>query len=327
MLQHSQLLDITKVFLQDNLDYLALTEAIQHYKEILQSLAPIDLENLENRKDIQAKGGLAIGPAWAALCIDDMARTRQFVKGISQAINTVLSKKTDHTPVEILYAGTGPFATLVLCLLPRYTPQQIQLTLLEINPISFQAVQKVFEQLGLQAFVRDFIQENAVTYHIKHTPDIIISETMIRALDKEPQVAIMMNLLDQVGSTTLMIPQNIRLSLGVSRLNSKAFKIDQETLDTLLEITPRNLKLYREAGGFPTKQVKVNLNEWKNYHDLNIDTDIQVYEDCHISFNLSGLTVPKKILDIAQTKENEVGFEFQYQIEPIPELTIKTFNF
>ena len=326
MTQHDQLLSIAQVFIQDDLDYLALSQAIQSYKDILQTLSPIDLTNQENREDMYIAGGVAIGSTWAALCVDDMIRTQKFIKGISQAIDTVLSQKTDHTPVEILYAGTGPFATLILCLLPRYTPQQIQLTLLEINDISFQAVQNVFEQLGLKAFVRSFIQENAATYQIQHLPDIIISETMVRALDKEPQVAIMMNLLDQVTPASIMIPQSIRLSLGVSRFDAKSFKIEQETLHTLLEITPHNLKAYREAKKFPIKQVKVNLNEWQSYHDLNIDTDIQVYEDCCISFNQSGLTVPKKILDIAQTKENEVSFEFQYQITPLPELTIKTLH-
>ena len=320
----NQLRHITSVFIKDTIDYEELNEAIKTYKEILQSLNLIDLDTPENRTDVHATGGVAIAPSWAALCVEDAIRTRQFVRGVHQAIEQVLAEKKDSSPVEILYAGTGPFATLVLCLLPQYTPQQIKLTLLEINDISFRAVESVFEQLGFQNFVRELSQENAVTFQIQHSPDIIISETMLRALDKEPQIAIMMNLLAQAKPDVIMIPQNIRLNLGVSRFNNETLSPEYQNLSKLLETDATSLLAYRQASAFPSIRIKINLDKYRVYQDLGIHTDIQVFEDCHISFNQSGLTIPKKILDIGSTPEKEVGFEFQYQIEPLPELTIKS---
>lgn len=319
-----QLYNIAQVLCKNTIDDQELTQAIKNYEALLQSLVPIELEHRENQEDIQAKGGVAIAPVWVALCIQDLRRTQKFIKGVHQAINTVLAHKVDDTPVEILYAGTGPFATLVLCLLPQYTPQQIQFTLLEINEISFQAVQKVFKQLGFQSFVRHFSQENAVTYQIQQSPDIIVSETMLRALEREPQVAIMLNLLPQTKPEVIMIPANIRLTLGASRLDSTTLETKRQTLDTLLEVNVQTIREYQKTQEFPRKSVQVNLSKWQNYRELNIDTHIQVFDHCEITFGQSGLTIPKKILDIAQAPMKELIFEFQYQLEPLPELTIKT---
>ena len=79
------------------------------------------------RNDVYGETGMALGTLWAALCVDDMIRTKMFVKGLIEAVEDIMKKK--EGPVHILYAGTGPFATLILPTLASYTSDQVQCTL------------------------------------------------------------------------------------------------------------------------------------------------------------------------------------------------------
>jgi hypothetical protein len=70
--------------------------------------------------------GLAIDTRSAALCIFDMMRTRKFLLGIRDAIDEKL-RIDPGQPVTILYAGTGPFATLLTPLITVFRPDQLQM--------------------------------------------------------------------------------------------------------------------------------------------------------------------------------------------------------
>src|SRR5687768_18333999 len=48
--------------------------------------------------------GTAISPTMAAMCVDDFARTVQFIRGTHEAIHD-LRRTSDDRPVRALYAG------------------------------------------------------------------------------------------------------------------------------------------------------------------------------------------------------------------------------
>ena len=54
-----------------------------------------DMDNKEGRKDIEYENGKALGTFWAALCLDDLVRTRQFIRGIDKAIKDKKKRKTN----------------------------------------------------------------------------------------------------------------------------------------------------------------------------------------------------------------------------------------
>lgn len=119
----SKLRDITSVLLADELDFADLHQAIQDFRVFLLDLTQLSLEGDHLRNDVHSSGGIAIGTEWAARCIDDMLRTKRFVKGLAEAIDDQLSR--GKKPVELLYAGSGPFATLALPLLTIYAPEEL----------------------------------------------------------------------------------------------------------------------------------------------------------------------------------------------------------
>ena len=130
-----EIIRITSEYFNDHLDYQKLSIASKEYKNLLNGVCGQNMDVENGRNDIDLDNGKALGTFWAALCIDDMIRTRQFIRGINKAIQ---EKINQQKPLHVLYAGTGPFATLILPFILRYPKEDIKYTLLEINPLSFE---------------------------------------------------------------------------------------------------------------------------------------------------------------------------------------------
>src|SRR6185503_116125 len=107
--------------------------------------------------------GVALAPIDAARCVLDSGRTSKFLRGTCAAIMEA-RKRFPVGPIEILYAGCGPFATLVLPLTTRFKPDQIQLTLIDTHARALELARGLFQAFGLSDYVRDYIQTDATTY-------------------------------------------------------------------------------------------------------------------------------------------------------------------
>ena len=195
---NERLKEITAVILDADAGFAAARNACNNLSDFFYEIAAPKKSASEFSKHIETASGLAVAPMSAAFCIIDFMRTQKFLMGIKQAVEDRL-QKNKNKPVVILYAGTGPFATLVIPLTSVFTASQIQFVLLELNPVSINCLQKIITALGLQHYVTALTEADATSYLIdeKSQPDIIVSETMRPGLMKEPQVSIIANLLPQ----------------------------------------------------------------------------------------------------------------------------------
>ena len=200
----NEIIEITSTYFDEEIDYLKLSETTRAYSDILKSMVGKSLDSTDSRNDINFNNGKALGTFWAAECINDIIRTRQFIKGIDSAIKDAMKTKGS---LNILYAGTGPYAALLLPSLLRNQDANINYTFLEINPISFEILKSIILKLDLSNWKIKTYMEDASTYKLdpKNPPDIIISETMQNALAKEQQVPIFLNLMSQCDSKTIFI--------------------------------------------------------------------------------------------------------------------------
>ena len=96
-------------YLKDEIDYLRLLKATQEDKAILNNFTEKDLDSEEGKNDLYFENGKALSTYHAALCLDDLIRTKKFIRGIDKAI----IEKSKNKPIHILYAGTGSFAPLI----------------------------------------------------------------------------------------------------------------------------------------------------------------------------------------------------------------------
>lgn len=301
-----------------------LSETLDLYRDILLTASGIDLGGETEMGCIHTGAGVAIGTTWAALCIDDVLRTKRFVSGLHEAVKTVAARRPG--PVHILYAGTGPWATLALPLTSCFSPAELRITCIEINDVSYASVKRTIISLGLEDYIEEFIQTDAATHVISgKTPvDVMLSETMQYCLIDEMQVPIVLNLMAQLPEDAIMVPERITLDLGV--LNDDKNQFVNRSLGTVFTLDRDSLKAYIPKGNtldFPTFRLEVPPLGEAARGPLAILTTIDVFGGHRLTHYESGLTYPQIIGDYPSTDNPLDAIDFTYHLEPSPLLGMR----
>lgn len=259
---------------------------------------------------IHLPSGKAVSPVSAAHCLLEYKRTAIFLRGIYKAILHLRQKSTAQK-IHILYAGSGPFASLVTPLTTLFAPDEICFDMLDINPVSLNAVKRLYNKLDLLPYINRFIEADATAYQIdkNEAVHLVISETMNRALEKEPLVYIMQNLIPQLHGDSIFIPQAITISSCLSR----SVKELPEMATGLRPggAIPGIVYRVKQADPTPTSTIMVKIPV-KNNNDksLFLLTTIDVFDDEVLALNDCSLTLPKFITSIEGHEGKSVHFEY-----------------
>jgi hypothetical protein len=316
------LADIVRISTTPSAGYDVLRATFQQYKQLLLQVTGFDMEATAHRENINTPKGMALGPSWAVMCIDDFMRTKYFVEGLVKAVSQRLEQQQQ---VHILYAGCGPFASLFLPLTSLFSPEQLQCTLLEINPISLAYARQTIATLDISAYIHDSIEMDASNGVLPELPptDILLTETMQRALVKEHQVFIVANLLSQLPPTTLLIPENIQLTLALRAINQQLdhystipFRQHQPFMALNADgIRKGQWQQLQTLGHFQSDIVPITIPETAtNDHAIFVLTDITIYDDVAIGLKESGLSLPVELGILAPGDTKEI----QYVINGTP---------
>ena len=165
--------------------------------------------------DSLLESGVAINPGAAAHCASDYRRSAVFIRGVHAAINELSLRFPDST-LQILYAGCGPYATLILPLLGRLLPAVIKLSLLDAHQASLDNVALLTSHFGFGDHDIEMIRNDASSYRHSVRPHLVIVETMQKALEQEPQFAVTANLAPQLCEGGVFIPERIDVSLSLA---------------------------------------------------------------------------------------------------------------
>ena len=319
---------VTAEILAEEINYLALRNALQEFMTWLLDLTKLDLDNSKSREDVLFDNGIALSSTFAALCVVDIMRTRQFVRGIFQAMKQVQNQRTG--PVNILYAGTGPFATLILPLLTKYSPEQLRLTLIEANEKTIFYLKKLISELEIDDYISEILCVDASKYKLgeEKKVDILISETMQHGLVKEQQVPIMLNLVNQLEEDVIIIPNKIQLDLALMNNDTELYltnagKSKYKEVKTLLEFDSQFIRAHsnteQSLNRFELcKQLPFSSKGDEEYNLLVILTLIQVYGDTWIDVDASSLTIPKVLfnLDVIDRTHKKISLDYVIKSNP-----------
>ncbi len=267
----------------------------------------------------RAINGVAITPVQAAKCCQESLRTQMFLKGVYQAIENRL--KVQRT-VHLLYAGTGPFGTLVLPLLHMFDSDRVCVTLLDIHRENIDGVKKVVDALGVSPSIAAVELADASAWH--PTPetrfDIILSETMNTFLRREPQVSIFAHLQQFLTPNGILIPENIRLDAWLADddlieieagSNGGGMGAHLQEVFSLNRTAAKQVHLH----GFGVLKGALQVPELsKPYTKIAFTTRIDIHGDNMLTDGESSLNMIEYVHDLEL--KSHLTIPYHYELEP-----------
>lgn len=298
---------------------------------------PFQQQPDENEGEIILEGGVALSKEHAAVCVNEFYRTARYIRGTYLAIKE-LQQQFPSQKLHIVYAGCGPYATIMLPLLFLFEPSQLKCTFLEINPVSVKHAQAWIQHLELENFEIDIVLANAITYKSCETIHLLVSETMFYALLREPQVAIMANLAPQLHEKGIMIPTDIRLDLrytffahepyfntldGTSNLSEKQSIAEHgETLFVLTKDNNFSDKVQNDNKRFESDYFEFPV-ALIHKPDICIFTSIYIYDTIYLKLAESSLTNPYCIGNYFSLDQKPFRLVYSFETIPCWKLEIK----
>lgn len=306
----TQLKMYTDLICSEDATFLQIRDTLYAIHALFVEMGAIDVDVLQSTDSPQwLNSGCAIAPTAAGRCLFEIARTRQFVRGIREAIDQLLLSER-RRPLQILEAGCGPYA--LLSLLPAlYTrPGEVVFHLLDIFPENLLSARTLIQNLGMQEYFGDYIQADACTYQWqrKEPLDILLVEVMLQALRKEPQVAVTLNLSPQLAPGGILIPQQVDVSLVMAEKGTRWKEVQtpegvmlvdreeevEETLAHIVSLSKQSTRQYFEAAELARIILPPHFNP--SLYDLQLHTRIQVFGTHLLQRNDTSLTLPQTIL-------------------------------
>ena len=242
----------------------------------------------------------------------DYTRTSRFLRGIYAAIRDA-QKRFPSKKLEILYAGCGPFAALAVPFCLKFSSEEIGFSLIDIHKRSLVSAAKIFQKLDCENFVDEYIQADASVYRAENNKKfhIIITETMQKTLEKEPQAAITLNLAKQLCENGFFIPQKIIIEACLANLQ-KEFDSDTQKericLGNIFELSAENP--IDKNSLFLPKTVEIISNIFDPI-SLILLTKIEIFDSIKLDDYNSGITYPTILRDFKNIKAGQ-KIEFQY---------------
>lgn len=299
--------------------------------ELFNALATCSgLDETTHSGNTQLPAGTAIAPYWAASCMQDHLRTQRFMQGIHQAVLDAMNSRPGEK-IHLLYAGTGPFAALVLPVLTRFSAEEISVALLDIHESSLFMLEKVLNTLGVQDRVKSLIQADAATYQIPESEEvhIVVAETMQHALEREPQLAISLNLMPQLAPGAIWIPQNIRIEAALMNLPDDTHppapegSMNYQVLGPVLNVNRRTAEQmaahwYESKFSWEIPPIELPVEPTGALPWLALLTEIHIYGQYHLRAQDSSLCAPRLLSKLPGLPAYPKSVYFSYKTEASP---------
>ncbi|MFT6501696.1 MAG: putative RNA methylase [Crocinitomicaceae bacterium] len=270
---------------------------------------------------VVTKFGKALGLSYAAECLIDYRRTQQLLKGITSAIAQKQSKNPKET-IKVFYAGCGPYAPFLTLVAPMYEPSEVQFTLLDVNTESIEYAKSLVQELGLTAYVDEYIVGDAIIAKIENASEyhILFSETLDSLLIRESYVPILCNLLPQFTKEVILIPENVQLKMKFVCFDKHNFRT--EISDQIIFDSRKAVEETEKTGRIPDafEPFKVPVEKNKNINGIILDTEIIVFDSLRISRSESAISMPFEFR--LNAPENVKKIVFEYQL--VPEIQLYT---
>src|SRR3954452_68304 len=255
-----------------------------------------------NAADTALPSGIALSPQSAATCTRDGLRTTIFVRGLRDAIAEARGRFAGET-IEVVYAGTGPFAVLAVPLMTVFSPSDVQFTLIDCHEESLRSVRALLRHFGFGRFVRAIVAADASVYRHGLAIHIVVAEIMQQALGIEPQVEVFRNLGSQLSVNGIVVPERVTVDLVLCDPEPAATRSFAGTV--------------AELSGSTLDVRTVTLADVPQSARAMYATTVQTFGRHVLREFDSGLTYPQVIWDLTNLQEGE-RLAFRYELGARP---------
>ena len=239
-----------------------------------------------------------------------------------------------------MYAGCGPYATLLTPLLPLFKAEEIEVILIDINEYSIQSAKEIIVKLQLEDYIADAVCTNAINYKKPESwpLHLLISETMFNALTREPQLAITANLAPQLVHNGILIPEEVNIDLVYTFFGKETYlnnkeevfhqnksAIKHEKVDRLFSLNKRNNfseKTLEQHFQFESKVYEVP-KENENRRDICLFTEVKIFNEFILNNAKSFITNPHCITAISNLGSDS-KFQLIYDFKENPNWTYRS---
>ncbi len=292
-------------------------QAVYRWYEIFHQATGIEAFDRNASRSIMLPSGEALDTVGAAFCLLEAQRTAVFLRGIENAVRDL----QQHFPgerIRVLYAGCGPYATLLTPLSARFSPEELGWHLLDVNATSLEAARTLHHALGIDRYLlgAELADAAEISLSSREPFHLVISETMQRALQNETQLAIMLHLIPQMQLGALFIPERISVHAALQRWTESTGGVPEpvfERLQTIYEV--------RQTQVVPPAEVFVDVPELAAPAALVLTTEVQVYKAEVLAGNDASITLPKVMRRELPGGERLV---FRYHWDPHPGFVCNT---
>jgi hypothetical protein len=288
-----------------------------------------------HHRDTFTDTGKALSLRNAARCLWDFMRTSRFLQGVHAGILAAQQRYPDQR-IEVLYAGSGPFAPLAIPLMLCFSPEQVRFTIMDIHQEAIDAVQQILLALNLDMAGTNLVVADATTYvpPADQRFHVLVSETMKKALDEEPQVAITHHLATFLHPEGVLIPERIVVKACLADTSREMTFIDPDGSSSLTRVR-QDLGVIGEAslatlrsipGAVDTpslmKPVTITIPEDRpaTATTFFLLTHITTFGTIHLDDYDSGLSYPT-VLEPLSNLPPGTSVQFQYILGNHPQFT------
>lgn len=299
--------------ISNNASELDIDNDLEKYIKLLYEIAKESSDEITDELSYGLDGFSQIN--LAASSVKDKNRTKQFIRAALSATQDLLATQEC---VNIVYVGSGPFASIILPILASYSPEQVKVSLIDIDPISLKVAQSIIHNLGFEEHIVAYLNANASSLQLQNNDaDIVISTVMQQALYHDDQLSILNNLFGQLDEGAIMIPEMIKVDLVY--YNSTRSKTDIESKNTYNiignAITIDSVYLKSEPNLYSLSQFRLDHDQIKKHDTLALVTEIKLYQNIHLAHNESVPTLPTTLALTSQITSDHKTITIEYNAQ------------
>jgi hypothetical protein len=287
----------------------ALNEAAAELYDLFSAISAV---SCSDSAGTALPSGTALSPSAAATCTRDGMRTAIFARGLRDAIAEA-RRRFRGERIEVLYAGTGPFAALAVPLMTVFSPSEVRFTLIDCHEESLRSVRTVLRHFGFGKFVRAVLAADASVYRLDTRIHVIVAEMMQRALGVEPQVEVFRNLASQLRTKGILVPERVTVDLVLGNPQLATMSAFAGRVAELSDATLATPPDHRNRIDFRT----LTLTDIPPSVSAMYATTIRTFGRHVLREFDSGLTHPEVVWDLSNLREGErVAFWYELGSRP-----------